>query len=158
MKRTVLAAVVAAALFGVGWQARTLTGGITPATSVTQTPGTHQVSPSGADSADTWIAQLASVPKQSGTEARDRALTEIRRTVPGAETLDSDDFASLRPGYWVVYWAGPFANGRAALAFCETVGRTEANDCVGRYLSRDVHDLTLICRPHEPAGRCETKD
>ncbi|MFD5632948.1 hypothetical protein ACFWJM_02180 [Streptomyces sp. NPDC127077] len=158
MKRMVLAAAVAAALIGIGWQARTFTGGVTPATSVTQSPDTDQSSPPEVDSANTWIAQLASVPKRSGIEARDQALTEIRRTVPGAQTLDSDDFASLHPGYWVVYWAGPFTDGRAALAFCKTVGRTEATDCMGRYLSHETRDLPLICLPHEPTGLCQTTD
>ncbi|WP_370076258.1 serine/threonine-protein kinase [Streptacidiphilus sp. MAP12-16] len=107
--------------------------------------------PQGENSADTWIAQLASVPISSGSGARDSELAAIRRQVPGAEVLNSDDFASLRPGYWVMYAPGPFADGEQALASCAAAGRTTAAECVGRYLSHLASDITFICR-HAASG------
>jgi serine/threonine protein kinase len=103
-----------------------------------------------------WIAQLHSEPVGAGVTVRDRRLATIRRTVPEAEVLRSDDFASLRPGYWVFYAPGPFADGRSALAFCAARGRATANACIGRYLSTSPSDFPLQCRPpaDRPTGRC----
>ncbi|TLS43380.1 serine/threonine protein kinase [Streptomyces montanus] len=103
-----------------------------------------------------WIAQLYSEPVGAGTAARDQRLARIRESVPGARFLRSDDFASLRPGFWVFYAPGPFPNGRAALKFCRDRGRTSANLCIGRYLSKDAADFGLQCRPPaaNPTGRC----
>ncbi|MER5884472.1 serine/threonine-protein kinase [Streptomyces sp. NPDC001941] len=112
-----------------------------------------------APAAGRWIAQLYSEPVSSGTAARDRRLASVRESVPEAEYLRSNDYASLRPGYWVVYAPGPFADGREALEFCAGRGRTSANSCIGRYLSTRGSDLVLQCRPPAgaPSGRC-TRD
>ncbi|WP_328496266.1 protein kinase [Streptomyces sp. NBC_00414] len=103
-----------------------------------------------------WIAQLFSEPVGSGTAARDRRLAAVRKSVPEAVYLRSDDYASLRPGYWVVYAPGPFTDGRAALAFCDERGRTTPTACVGRYLSTSADDSDLQCRPPaaNPTGLC----
>ncbi|MFC5800430.1 serine/threonine-protein kinase [Streptomyces formicae] len=103
-----------------------------------------------------WIAQLFSEPVGSGAATRDQRLAKVRETVPEAEYLRSDTYASLRPGYWVIYAPGPFDDGRAALAFCADRGMTAANDCFGRYLSADPDDFALQCRPpaSSPSGRC----
>ncbi|WP_189707214.1 protein kinase domain-containing protein [Streptomyces phaeofaciens] len=103
-----------------------------------------------------WIAQLYSEPVSSGTAARDRRLAGIRSSVPEALVLRSDDYASLRGGYWVIYAPGPFTDGRAALTFCAERGRTTANSCIGRYLSTSSDDFALQCRPpaSSPTGRC----
>lgn len=103
-----------------------------------------------------WIAQLHSEPVASGTAARDRGLTAVREEVPEARYLRSDDYASLRPGFWVIYAPGPFADGRAALRFCAERGRTTDKNCAGRYLSSDGGDYGLQCKPpvSAPVGRC----
>ncbi|MDI9888089.1 serine/threonine-protein kinase [Streptomyces sp. HNM0645] len=103
-----------------------------------------------------WIAQLFSEPVGSGTAARDVRLARIRETVPEARYLRSDDYASLRPGYWVIYAEGPFDDGRAALRFCAERDRTTADSCLGRYLSPQAADSALQCRPpaDNPSGRC----
>lgn len=106
--------------------------------------------------AGAWIAQLYSEPTSSGTATRDRRLAAVRADVPDAEVLRSDDYASLRPGYWVIYSPGPFPDGRAAVAHCAGHGRTTADTCVGRYLSDSAEDRELICRPENGGtGRCE---
>ncbi|MGW0571844.1 serine/threonine-protein kinase [Streptomyces tauricus] len=103
-----------------------------------------------------WVAQLFSEPVGSGTAARDRRLAAVRKSVPEAVYLRSDDYASLRPGYWVVYAPGPFTDGRDALSFCEERGRTTPTTCVGRYVSTSADDYNLQCRPPaaDPTGRC----
>ncbi|MCX5557479.1 serine/threonine-protein kinase [Streptomyces sp. NBC_00038] len=103
-----------------------------------------------------WIAQLFSEPVSSGTSARDTRLAEVRKSVPDAVFVRSDDYASLRPGYWVIYAPGPFTDGRAALSYCEEHGLTTANTCIGRYLSTSSADYDLQCHPPAtaPTGRC----
>lgn len=120
-----------------------------PATPPASSPGVPPASGS-------WIAQLFSEPVGSGADTRDRRLTAVRKDVPEAEYLRSDDYASLRPGFWVIYAPGPFAEGRAALRFCAERGRTTGNECVGRYLSSSGGDYGLQCKPpaSAPVGRC----
>ncbi|MEV0319632.1 serine/threonine-protein kinase [Streptomyces sp. NPDC050658] len=103
-----------------------------------------------------WIAQLFSEPDSSGTATRDRRLAAVRKDVPEAVYLHSDDYASLRPGFWVIYAPGPFTDGRAALRFCAERGMTAGDQCVGRFISSRGDDYGLQCRPpaNSPAGRC----
>ncbi|MCH0557640.1 serine/threonine-protein kinase [Streptomyces sp. MUM 16J] len=124
----------------------------TPSPSSSPTPSGSQQSSAPADSGR-WIAQLSSEPVSSGTAARDQHLHRIRTSVPEALYLRSDDYASLRPGYWVIYAPGPFADGRAALTFCAERGRTTANACIGRYLSTSPADFTLQCYPPAPEAK-----
>ena len=106
-----------------------------------------------------WVAQLFSEPVSTGVETRDRRLAAVRADVPEAEVLRSDDYASLNPGYWVIYAPGPFADGRAAVARCAEAGLTTRNECVGRYLSQDPADLALVCDPAGGgSGRCARED
>ncbi|QDY76517.1 serine/threonine-protein kinase [Streptomyces qinzhouensis] len=115
--------------------------------------GTPPVADPGDRPSGRWIAQLHSEPMAAGIAERDRRLAEIRATVPDAEYVRSDDYASLRPGFWVLYAPGPFADGRAALAYCEERGRQE---CLGRYLSTSGDDYGLQCRlpAAKPRGTC----
>ncbi|MEU4611846.1 serine/threonine-protein kinase [Streptomyces umbrinus] len=103
-----------------------------------------------------WIAQLFSEPVGSGTATRDQRLAAVRKSVPEAVYVRSDDYASLRPGFWVIYAPGPFTDGRAALSFCADRGRTTPATCVGRYLSTESADYSLQCSPPatSPKGRC----
>lgn len=112
---------------------------------------------------DRWVAQLHSEPVGSGTAARDARLAKVRESVPEAVFVRSDTYASLRPGYWMIYAPGPFADGRAALAFCHERGLTAPNDCVGRYLSTtgttggaDAAGFADLCGPSAAGttGRC----
>ncbi|WJV49338.1 serine/threonine-protein kinase [Streptomyces flavofungini] len=128
-----------------------------PSPRPTDTPtGGKPTGPSKPPASGRWIAQLHSEPLSSSAATRDRKLAAVRRTVPEAQYLRSDDYASLHPGYWVFYAPGPFADGRAALQFCAERGRTSGTTCVGRYLSDSAGDLGLQCKPpaSSPAGRC----
>ncbi len=130
-----------------------------PAPTPTRTPSSEPpqpTSPSPTAMNGRWIAQLHSEPVSSGRMARNQRLAQIRASVPEARYLRSDDYASLRQGYWVIYAPGPFTDGRAALSFCAERGRTTANACIGRYLSTDPADMDFLCRPpaESPTGRC----
>ncbi|MED7947381.1 protein kinase [Streptomyces sp. BE20] len=106
----------------------------TPLVSVSATPSATGL----------WIAQLAAIPHASTPESRSRELLALQRDIPGAKLLNSDDWRSLQPGYWVIYATGTFQDGDAALAFCARHGRAR---CIGRYLSQDAGDSRFICLP-----------
>ena len=78
------------------------------------------------------------------------------KSVPEAVFVRSDTYASLRPGYWVIYAPGPFADGRAAVTFCGERGLTTPNTCMGRYLSTSAADFADQCFPPatSPTGHC----
>jgi eukaryotic-like serine/threonine-protein kinase len=99
---------------------------------------------------NTWVAQLASVPISAGNAQLQQALSEVRSEVPGATYLDSSNYASLNPGYWMIYYAGQFSNGDQALAYCSAHGRVTREQCVGRFVSHTYTDRIYICFP--PAG------
>jgi hypothetical protein len=103
--------------------------------------------------AGVWIAQLASVPVSAGFAELQRELGQVRTEVPGAQYLVSSEYASLNPGYWVVYYLGSFSDGTQAIEYCAAHGRSSATQCVGRFLSHDLRDKTYICFP--PGGSQE---
>ncbi|WP_405823352.1 serine/threonine protein kinase [Streptomyces sp. NBC_01390] len=144
-------AVAAAAVF---LAPRLLDGNESDGASGTSTSPPPSATPSAVG--DRWIAQLHSEPVGSGTAARDAQLAKVRESVPEAVFVRSDAYASLRPGYWVIYAPGPFTDGRAALSFCGERGLTTPDTCVGRYLSTSVADFADLCRPpaDRPTGRC----
>jgi serine/threonine protein kinase len=98
----------------------------------------------------TWIAQLGSVPVSAGSSALQSELAQVWQQIPGAQYLVSDDYASLRPGYWMIYYDGSFANGTEAVAYCAAHGRTTRNQCIGRFLSNNPADIIYMCYP--PGG------
>lgn len=113
--------------------------------------------------ANSWVAQLGSVPKSDGPAARKKQQRALNSKVSGVRWLDSDDFASLRSGYWVLYRQGPggaFANGNAAADWCARQGLTSSNACVGRYVSDKRADRVYICAPDKAkgTGRCTRPD
>lgn len=94
-----------------------------------------------------WIAQLASLRRSTSSAEVERRRADIaRRTGLDTQVLDSSKYASLVPGYWVIYFPGNFPDGHAALALCKERGRTTEQSCVGRYLSHDAADRHLLCR------------
>ena len=131
-----------------------------PASSATGTPGsTAGVTPAASSQAAAppqavstpspgmWIAQLASVPVSAGLGQLQQELAQIQTEIPGAQYLDSSDYASLNPGFWVVYYAGSFSDGNQALLYCAAHGRATKNECVGRFLSDNIADKSYICFP-----------
>ena len=56
-----------------------------------------------------------------------------------ARVLLSNDWASLNPGYYVVYM-GSYPTESAARADCDSVGRSPSGACYGRRISDDPSD------------------
>ncbi|WP_026328271.1 serine/threonine-protein kinase [Streptomyces sulphureus] len=130
-----------------------------PRTSGASTPE----GPRGAEHRDSWVAQLASVPKSEGVAERERHETALAGRTDGVRWVDSDDYASLRSGYWMLYRPGPsegggssFESGQAAADWCASSGLSTSNQCVGRYLSDDAADRVYVCSPDNSrgTGRC----
>ncbi|HCU92921.1 MAG TPA: hypothetical protein DHU96_09355 [Actinobacteria bacterium] len=99
-----------------------------------------------------WIAQLASVPVSAGTGRLQAVLAQVRQQIPSAQVLDSSQYASLNPGYWVVYCAAPFTDGTQALDYCAAHGRPTRTQCIGRYLSHNSADFHYQCYPPASAA------
>ncbi|MCF6523048.1 hypothetical protein [Streptomyces sp. JJ36] len=137
-----------------------------PTASAPRPPGSAPSLPDPAPG-EIWVAQLASVPKSDGVAARSRQHAELSRSITGVRWVDSDDFAALRPGYWMFYRPGPdtgdssgFADGHAAADWCAARGLTSADRCVGRFLSDDRTDRVYLCAPGAGTGtgRCTRPD
>jgi len=126
-------------------------GRTTPAHSLSAGPKTSAPSPSigstTSASGNIWVAQLASVPISAGNAHLQLVLNEVRNEIPGAKYLDSSNFSSLNPGYWMVYYDGSFRNGEQALAYCAAHDRVTREQCVGRFLSHNPADRIYICFP-----------
>lgn len=124
----------------------------TPSQAVTSGTPTTSATPTAAAAgpANTWIAQLASVPFAEGPAHRDAVLANIRLQIPGAQVVSSADYASLTPGYWMIYFDGSFADGTQALDYCAGQGRTTSQQCFGTFLSHSAADRTTRCYPTSP--------
>jgi serine/threonine-protein kinase len=131
------------ASFGIHRSANSAAG-VVPAASSHATATSEGVS---TPSSGIWIAQLASVPTSAGPAQLQKVLDEIKIEIPGAQYLDSSNYASLNPGYWVVYYTGSFNDGNQALRYCAARGRSTRNQCVGRFLSHDIRDKSYVCFP-----------
>ncbi|CAM5237684.1 serine/threonine-protein kinase [Streptomyces badius] len=117
-------------------------------------PGpTTQAPPPADEVADTWVAQLASVDQSKGPNAREKAITALRaKGINDVRYVDSGDYASLRPGYWMIYRPG-FRDGNAAIDWCRGQGLGTNNQCVGRYVSHSAADRQYVCDPASPVAR-----
>ncbi|WP_329032719.1 serine/threonine protein kinase [Streptomyces sp. NBC_01725] len=116
--------------------------------------------PSSGDLTGNWVAQLASTEKSAGSAARDKQANALRgKGITNARYLDSDDHASLKPGYWMFYVSG-FGSGSHAVDWCRTRGLDSNSACVGRYISDEAADRRYLCSPAPGGGtkgRC-TRD
>ncbi|MCY3607934.1 MAG: fibronectin type III domain-containing protein [Acidimicrobiales bacterium] len=94
---------------------------------------------------DMFVAVLVSAESEAAAEgARTRLEREHGRPFG---ILLSDDFASLNPGYWVVY-AGPYATGAETRTACWwELGRRSGAECYGRRLSQDPSDRDSVYGP-----------
>lgn len=90
-----------------------------------------------------WIVQLESISVSADQSAIDSLLASARATVPDATLMLSDNFASLRPGFWVVHHPGPFMSGMDAANFCDSRGLAMPDDCLGRQLTSNSADLNI---------------
>lgn len=83
-----------------------------------------------------WTLILASI--ETGDPGAEEQAQGIAAGVDGAAVLYSDDYPSLNPGYWVVYWGG-FESGSEASNWCS--GQPEELTCYPRYLGPAVSPL-----------------
>lgn len=132
--------------------AHPVTGRPAASPSATVSGTTPVVLSSPAAATNIWIAQLASVPVSDGAARLNAVLEKVRRHIPAAQVLGSSLYASLRPGFWVVYYAGSFTDGTQALTYCAAHGRTTRNQCIGRYLSHNPADYYDQCYPPASAA------
>ena len=65
--------------------------------------------------------------------------------------LYSNSYASLNPGYWVVY-AGPFYTPEEAQNTCWELDRRTGALCYGRRLSQDPGDVEIVYPPKQGRG------
>ena len=98
----------------------------------TTAPNTLALWPEGTDA---WSIVLASIPKPQGRRAARAIADEARqRGLPRVGILDSNRYASLHPGYWIVftgvYETEPDANG--ALLHAQSVAKTARTQRVSR--------------------------
>jgi len=102
----------------------------------------------------TWVAQLASLPEATTSASQAQAAeVELEQQLGvDVQRRDSSEFASLTPGYWVLFYPGDFADGHAALDFCTGHGITDEQRCAGRYFSSDAGDKPLNCHFSDPRG------
>lgn len=114
---------------------------------------TTQAPPPADEVAGTWVAQLASVDQSKGPSAREKAITALRaKGINDVRYIDSGDYASLRPGYWMIYRPG-FRDGNAAIGWCRGQGLGTNNQCVGRYVSHSAADRQYVCDSASPVAR-----
>lgn len=86
----------------------------------------------------TWVAMRSSL-------ADEAAARSLAAEIAGAYVFRSDEYASLRAGYWVVA-VGTYATSDEALDYCRVNGLYDDHDCVALPLSQDPADVEL--RPH----------
>lgn len=108
----------------------------------------------GDESANSWILQLSSLPLSLSSDEVERARADVEQKLDlPVRVLNSSAFASLNPGFWVLYNSGEYSNGTQALAACTAGAPTFEGQCVGRYLSHDAGDRAFVCYPSSTAGR-----
>ena len=92
-----------------------------------------------------YVSVLVSATSESGAErARERLERQHNQSLG---ILLSDDYESLRPGYWVVF-AGPFDTSRDSQRACWfDLNRRSGAECYGRRLSQDRSDRDLVWGP-----------
>ena len=106
------------------------------ATAPQSTTGEAPVGPSGlADwptGADGWTIALASLPQTGGRAAAvERARAARAKGLTQVGVLDSSRYASLHPGYWIVF-SGVYASEAEATSELEAVRRTSRTAAVRR--------------------------
>jgi cell division septation protein DedD len=108
--------------------------GGTPPSSTSTTPTTAPGWPPG-KSAFTVI--LASMP--SKTAADDKLKKAQAAGISGAAILRSDDFPTLKPGYWVVFDGQYDSIGQAQSQAATDRGKSEFSDAYPRFVSKDAN-------------------
>jgi hypothetical protein len=116
-----------------------LSGGITGGSSTGSSASGS--TPSGVP-AGHWVAFLGSFSNESNAENARQQFSSS--SVSDASILNSNDYTSLLPNFWVVYADHGFQSAGDTISFCHSIGLYTDHDCHGRYLSTvpglDGHD------------------
>lgn len=80
-----------------------------------------------------WVVFLGSFSNESNAENAQGQFSSS--SVPDAAILNSNDYTSLLPNFWVVYVDRGFQSAGDTLNFCHSLGFFTDHDCHGRYLS-----------------------
>jgi hypothetical protein len=99
-------------------------------------PGEAPVGPSGVaewpTEEDGWTIAIAAVPQTAGrATAVKRARTARTKGLPQVGVLDSSRYASLHPGYWIVF-TGVYSSEAEATSALETARRASRTAVVRR--------------------------
>jgi len=115
-------------------------------TTTTSTTTTTQPPPS----VGPYVSVLASLPKDTVTlDAAEQSGQNLTITF-GLEfyrVIDSDNWASLRDGFWVIATSRNFETLDLAAAHCWELGATDANTCFGRPVTQNPDDVTVVGVP-----------
>ena len=119
---------------GVGVDLTTAIGGFTTAPTSTTLPGPSEEGATGVGDwpvgVDGWTIVLASLPQTEGRRAADgRAERARARGLIDVGVLDSSRYASLHPGYWVVF-SGVYASEAEATSALESARRASRTAAV----------------------------
>lgn len=76
-----------------------------------------------------WVAMLVAYNRETD------AHSHLASFPPGSSVLHSNDYTSLNPDYYVIFYNGGFATGEQAAAWCRSEGYTSDAGCYGRFLS-----------------------
>jgi hypothetical protein len=94
--------------------------------------------------AETWVVSLGSYFSEADALA-------AYQNLPASGVLFTNEYASLNPNIWMVYFDGGFVSGDEAVQYCFDVGRVTREQCFARRLSNDVgldpNDPSLIVYP-----------
>ncbi len=106
---------------------------------------------------DTWVAIFGSLPDSMSPAQLQGTIDALQnRLGVSIQSARSGDYASLSPGYRVLYYDGGFSDGHGPLEFCSEHGISSDDDCAGRFLSHRRADYVLNCHFSDPKGsaRC----
>lgn len=114
-------------------------------TSTTEATTTTTIPPIGP-----YIAVLASLPKS--TVSLSAAQTSGEKLaddfgIGSYSLVDSDDWESLRDGFWVIASPQNFQTLAEAAAHCWNLGARDASTCFARPVSQNPADLTVVGNP-----------
>ncbi len=97
-----------------------------------------------------YVAVLASLPKATTnqpTADSSGARLAAQLGIAGHRIVDSDNWASLRDGFWVVVTPENFPTVDAAAAHCWALGARTSSTCFGRPVTQNPADLTVVAPP-----------
>lgn len=101
-------------------------------------PSDPSLTPPAPTAEGAWITALSSIEESDPATAQAKR-DELDAQYGGVSMMRTSDYASLTPGYYVIY-RGPFATGDEAIAECFRLDRTTRHLCFAAPLSHSSAD------------------